>query len=128
MNKRRFILTHREARKRALEWVMSAPDGYVVTVSEPNRNSAINAALHSKLAEIAQTRLWAGKRWDIETWKRLLTAAWCRAEGEQAVMLPAIDGAGVDIVFRRTSSMTQREVSSLLEFIEAWQSVTEVHG
>lgn len=122
---RRFILAHQEARRRAVACVAEAPEGYVVTVAEPTRNSAINAALHAKLTEIAATRQWAGRRWDVETWKRLLTAAWCRAEGEPVVMLPAIDGAGVDIVFRRTSGMTQREVSSLLTFIEAWEAETE---
>ena len=36
--------------------------------------------------------------------------------------LPALDGAGVDVVFRRTSEMSQREVSDLLAFIEAWDA------
>jgi hypothetical protein len=40
-------------------------------------------------------------------------------------MLPALDGAGVDIVFRRTSEMTQAEVRELLAFIEAWDVAPE---
>lgn len=117
---RRFILAHTEARNRAAAYMHESPEGVSVVVSEPTRNSAINAALHAKLTEIAQTREWAGKRWDLEVWKRLLVAAWSRASGEPLVMLPALDGAGVDIVFRRTSAMTQREVSELLAYIEAW--------
>ena len=35
-------------------------------------------------------------------------------------MLPAIDGAGVDIVFRRTSLMTQPEMRDLMAFVDAW--------
>lgn len=125
MSKRTFVLAHDEARRRAVACVVEAPAGYVVTVAEPTRNSAINAALHAKLTEIAKSREWFGKRWDVEVWKRLLTAAWLRAEGEPVVMLPALDGAGVDVVFKRTSSMTQREVSSLLTYIEAWEAETE---
>jgi hypothetical protein len=106
--------------------VADAPAGMVVTVAEPTRNNAINAALHAKLTEIAQSREWAGKRWDVETWKRLLTAAWGRATGQAVVMLPALDGAGVDIVFRRTSELTQAECRDLLAFIEAWEAETEV--
>lgn len=117
----KFILAHDEARRRAAKTVSDAPEGYVVTVKPPKRNSAINAALHAKLTEIAQSREWAGRRWDVETWKRLLTAAWGRATGQQIVMLPALDGAGVDVVFRRTSDLTQAECRDLLLFIEAWE-------
>ena len=39
-------------------------------------------------------------------------------------MLPALDGHGVDIVWRKTSAMTQREVRELLSFIEAWEAET----
>jgi NinB protein len=119
---RRFVLAHQEARNRAAAYMAEAPEGVEVVVKEPARNSAINAALHAKLTEIATSREWAGRKWDVETWKRLLTAAYLRAIKEPMVMLPALDGQGVDIVFRRTSSMTQREVSELLAFIEAWES------
>ena len=77
------------------------------------------------LTEIATDCEWIGKRWPVEVWKRLLTAAWCRATGEQVVMLPAIDGAGVDLVFRRTSTLTKRECSELIEFCHAWHASYE---
>lgn len=120
--KKTYILAHQEARRRAVAAVQEAPDGYCITVAEPTRNSAINAALHAKLTEISRAHEWAGKRWDVETWKRLLTAAWNRATGQQVVMLPALDGQGVDIVFRRTSELTQAECRDLLEFIESWEA------
>lgn len=122
---RTFILAHDSARGGVAAFAKAAPAGTVVTFSEPARNSAINAALHAKLGEIAASREWAGKRWDAETWKRLLTAAWSRATGEPLHMLPALDGHGVDIVWRKTSAMTQREVRDLLAFIEAWEAETE---
>lgn len=122
---RTFVLRHDSARNGAASFAATAPEGTVVTFSEPTRNSAINAALHAKLGEIAERREWAGRRWDIETWKRLLVAAWTRANGEPVVMLPALDGQGVDIVFRRTSLMTQAEVRDLLAFVEAWDEAPE---
>lgn len=121
----RFILAHDLARRRAVAAVAEAPAGFVVTVEEPRRNNAINAALHAKLTEIARAREWAGRRWDVEVWKRLLTAAWGRATGQQLVMLPALDGMGVDVVFRRTSDLTQAECRELLTFIESWEAQTE---
>lgn len=113
-------MAHDIARQRALDAVKRAPAGYVVTVSEPRRNLAQNAALHARLTEIAEQCEWAGKKWPLDVWKRLLTAAWCRATGQQVMMLPALDGAGVDLVFRRTSELTERECGELLTFIEAW--------
>ena len=120
MNKRIFRLVHTTARNGACRAVVEAPDGHIVTISEPTRDLEINAALHATLTEIAARMKWAGKHWDVETWKRLLVAAWTRASGEPVVMLPAIDGAGVDIVFRRTSQMTQPEMRDLMAYIDAW--------
>ena len=115
-----FVLAHAEARKRACAAVQHAPDGFVVTVSPPRRNLDQNAALHARISEIAERMEWCGKRWDAETWKRLLVGAWTRALNEPVMMLPALDGHGVEIVFRRTSALTKRECSDLLEWINAW--------
>ena len=35
-------------------------------------------------------------------------------------LLPAIDGHGVDVVFRRTSSLTRAECAELADYILAW--------
>jgi hypothetical protein len=122
MDQALFRLVHRTARERAKACIDLAPAGYVVTVKEPTRSSEANAALHARLSEIAERVEWAGKRQSIETWKRLLVAAWSRATGEPLTVLPALDGHGIDIVFRRTSQMTRREMSDLLEYVNAWCS------
>jgi hypothetical protein len=92
-------------------------------VRPETRNSEQNALLHATLTEIAKTREWAGKKRDAETWKRLLTAAWLRARGESVELLPALDGHGVDVVFRRTSSLTKSECADLITFIQAWEAM-----
>lgn len=81
-----------------------------------------NARLHARLTEIALRHTWAGKQWEVEVWKRLLTAAWLRARGDSVVVLPALDGHGVDVVFRRTSDLTAAECGELMEFIDAWEA------
>ncbi len=91
-------------------------------VRPARRNTAQNAKLHAELAEVAATVEWAGKRRDIEIWKRLMTAAWLRARGESVEVLPALDGHGIDVVFRRTSSLTKGECADLLEFVLAWKA------
>lgn len=92
----------------------------VLEVKEETRSSAANALLHATLSDIAKQLEWAGKPRDVECWKRLLTAAWLRARGESVELLPAIDGHGVDVVFRRTSSLSRRECSELQEYVYAW--------
>lgn len=91
-----------------------------LSVGEEKRSSPQNAKLHALIGEIAKQREWAGQRWDAEVWKRLLTAAWMRANGERVMVVPSLDGAGVDVVFRRTSDLSKGECSSLLEFVMAW--------
>lgn len=121
----KFVLAHREARRRAMQSVADAPDGFVVTVKEPARSGAQNDLLHARLTEIAERRTWAGKRRSIECWKRLTCAAWMRARGESVEFLPALDGHGVDVVFRRTSTLSKSECSELLDWIDAWEEMTE---
>jgi hypothetical protein len=96
----------------------------VLQVADECRSTEQNAMLHAMLTDISRRREWAGERQDVETWKRLLVGAWCRARGEQIKMLPAIDGHGCEIVFRRTSKMSRAEVSELIDFIEAWDAMT----
>lgn len=84
------------------------------------RSDAQNKLLHAMLGDIARQVDWAGKKRDTDTWKRLLTAAWLRARGESVELLPALDGHGVDVVFRHTSKLTRAECSELCEFVMAW--------
>lgn len=81
----------------------------VLEVKPETRSGQQNRLLHALLGDIARQVEWAGQRRDAEVWKRLLTAAWLRARGESVEVLPAIDGHGVDVVFRRTSKLTRGE-------------------
>lgn len=115
-----FILAHNVARSNAKTAIDESPDGYAVEIKPITRSLAQNAKLHALISDIARTLEWAGTKRDVETWKRLLTAAWLRARGEPIEMLPALDGHGVDIVFRRTSELTVNEMIELIEYIQAW--------
>lgn len=115
-----FKLAHAIARGRAMEAVKTAPEGYVVIVCEATRGLDANAHLHAWISAIAKSIEWAGAKRDIETWKRLLTAAWLRARGDSIEMLPAIDGHGFDVLFQRTSHLKRGEFSELTEFVIAW--------
>lgn len=93
---------------------------YRIEVYPETRSTRQNALLHSRIGDIAKHIQWAGKKRDTDTWKRLLTAAWLRARGESVELLPAIDGHGVDVVFRLTSTLTVAECVELSDYILAW--------
>lgn len=92
----------------------------VLSVKPETRSDAANRLLHATLADIARQVEWAGKKRDVDVWKRLLTAAWLRTRNEHVELLPAADGNGVDIVFRHTSQLTRAECSELQEYLYAW--------
>ena len=121
-----FVLAHESARKAAREAVTLAPTGYVVRVSEPTRNLEQNALLHAILTDVANQVQWAGEKQDVETWKRLLVAAWMRATGRGVRLLPAVDGQGFDALYQRTSHLTKAEASELIEYVLAWGTDNDV--
>ncbi len=92
----------------------------VVEARQETRSDAQNRLLHSRIGDIARQVQWAGGKRDPDTWKRLLTAAWLRTRGEPVEFLPALDGHGVDIVFRHTSKLTRAECVELSDYIMAW--------
>lgn len=93
-----------------------------LSIKPETRSSAANAKLHAELQEIAQKVEWAGKKRDVDAWRRLMVAAWLRARGEGVDLLPALDGHGVDVVFRRSATLTRSEMAELIEYVIAWKA------
>lgn len=109
MSKRIFILAHRQARERAASFVMEAPEGHVVTVSEPTRSLSQNALLWPTLQRLADGIVWHGHKLSKEDWKDLLTASLRKQRSA-----PGIDG-GFVVFGERTRTYTKSEFSELIE-------------
>lgn len=112
--KRIYRLVHDEARRRAAHDVLSASDGWIVTVSEPTRTLDQNALMWPLLEDIAQQVEWYGQRLTGDEWKDVLTAALRKEK-----VVPGING-GFVVVGQRTSKMGKREFSELVELIYAF--------
>lgn len=82
------------------------PVAVTVEPAKSTRSVEQNAKLHAMLHDISRQKQWAGKWLDIEDWKRLMVAAWCRVNKESAILMPAIDGQGFDVIYRRTSKLS----------------------
>jgi hypothetical protein len=93
-----------------------------ITIKSESRSNGQNAALHAWIGEIAKSLTIAGQRHDSEVWKRALVAAWSRTRGEAVLVIPALDGQGVDLVPRRTSQLTKAECADLLEYVICYAS------
>jgi hypothetical protein len=118
-DKRRLILVNESVRQRAIQAIKDAPDGYVVTIQEPTRNLEQNAALWVLLQAFSEQLKWPVNgelvHMSPEDWKHVLTAALRNETGRLAMGL----NGGVVMLGARTSKMSKREFSDLLEFIQA---------
>jgi len=117
--KRTLILAHAEARRRAVQAVQDAPDDYVVTVSEPSRNLAQNAALWPILQAFSEQLQWPVNgqmvRMTPDEFKDILTAGFHQETARLAMGL----SGGVVMLGLRTSNMSKRTFSEFLDFIQS---------
>ena len=121
MSKRIYRLVHEQARKNAARDCLAAPEGWIVTVSEPNRSLEQNAAQWPYLEAFAKQKqlcINGEMQWvTSDDWKDVLTGCW---NGE--MRMAAFDGK-VIMLPQRTSKMGKKAFSTWIEFLIA-MSVT----
>ena len=113
--KRTFLLSHAEARRRAMQAVSEAPEGHAVTVAEPTRGLEQNAALWAILSEISANVDWYGRKLTPTDWKNVFSASLKRLD-----VVPNLDSTGFVALGQSTSVMSKREFSDLLELANAF--------
>lgn len=111
----RFVLSHSEARRRAVAYVADAPEGWVVSVKPPTRSLEQNSRLWSLLTEVSEQVEWYGKKLTADDWKNVFTASLRKLD-----VVPNIDGTGFVALGMSTSQMTKREFSDLMELIASF--------
>jgi len=112
--KRTFVLTHQEARNRAVEAIREADQGYVVTIGEQRRSGSQNALMWALLHDLSDQVAWHGQKLTPENWKDMCTAALKRQQ-----VVPGIDG-GFVVLGTSTRKMTKPEMAELIDFIYAF--------
>lgn len=90
------------------------------------RSAEQNSKLHGILSDIAAQKQWAGHWLSPDDWKRLMVAAFERANKQGARVFPSIDGQGIDMLYRRTSRMSKQEMSDLIDFATSWALENEI--
>jgi hypothetical protein len=112
--KQTFPIASEIARRRALEAVSQAPEGWVVEIGPNKRSLASNRYLWAALHDVANQKTWCGMKMEAEDWKHLFTAALSGQRFTQGLY------GGVVVLGTSTSKMSKEEMSELLESIIAW--------
>ena len=115
-----------QARKEAINELCARPLPFAVTMSDDDRSVEQNAMLHKLLTDIARQVEHAGKKWNVLIWKRLCTAAWMREAGENAQLIPALDGNGFDVIYEKTSKLGIKKCAELITWVEAFGAEHQV--
>lgn len=113
--KQTYRLVHAEARRRAVQAVQDAPEGYVVRISEPTRSLDQNARLWAMLGDVAKQVDWYGKKLTAEDWKHIFSSGLRKLD-----VVPNLDGTGFVALGLSTSRMSKREMTDLITLIEAF--------
>ena len=87
------------------------------------RTEGQNDGFHAVCTALSKQRDWprgSGHYISVTAWKRLIVAAWERSQERRAELYPSIDRDGWDVVYRRTSRMSRREMAMMIPYAEAW--------
>ena len=119
----RVTIKDETLRQRAVDYVMAAPVGSLMTLREGDgRSGDQNARLHAALTDISKQVEWHGMKLSMEVWKRLCVAAFLREHNEKPMMVPAIDGQGIELIYEKTSTMSKRMMADLITWVDAFGS------
>ena len=76
-----------------------------------------NSKLHAMLGDLEKQIEHYGQKYTVSIWKRLCIASWLRAEGENPIMIQALDGHGIDVIFEKSSKLSVKRMTSLIEWV-----------
>ena len=113
--KRTLTITGEVARKAICRHVLTADEGYIVTIAEPSRNLEQNAKMWAMLADLSEQTDWHGNKLNPEEWKDLLSAGLV-----QSKVVPNMTGNGFVILGQRTSKLSKSQFAALIELITAF--------
>lgn len=113
-----IVILHEQDRVKAMNALRAAPMGkygLVVSVREGKRTDAQNRAMWSMLKPFAGGQELMGKKWDRNAWKCIMM----EAAGHKPLTLPSLSGDTFFAAGFRSSKMGVRDMSELLELIQA---------
>lgn len=124
MSRQVFFLVHDTARARAGAAVETAPDGYMVVLSEATKKRAQEEKYHAMIGDIAAQIEHLGRKWDADDMKRLLVdefAEQMRQAGSplhhDSRVTPSLDGRRIVQLGIQTREFFVKEAAQFIEFL-----------
>lgn len=114
-----FILAHQEARRRAAQFAMAAPEGWYVEFKPVTRTILQNAKMHGMFGDIARQELYIGRHLTSHQWKHLFISGHAIATGLGVDMVPGLEAEFVNIR-ESSATMSIARMSSVIEYTAAW--------
>ena len=139
MTRHTYIMAHVEARRNAVKAVETAPDGWMVQISEPDKKRIQEEKYHAMLNDIAKQCFYNGRKLDAESWKRLLVESVVFILREEArgpgkpdpfphggAVLPSLDGMRIVQVEVLTRHFKVNQASQFIEYLYAFGAERDV--
>lgn len=109
-----IILGSRYERQKAHELIDAAPVNAVCNIKEPTRSLPQNDRLWAMLSDVSRAKP-QGRRHTPDMWKALFM----KACGHHVQFLEGLDGEPFPVGFR-SSRLSVRQMTELMDFIDAW--------
>ncbi len=117
-------------RFRAIELIKKTPAEpvyeMVLRQAESLRTLEQNAKAHAMLSDISKQVEWHGVKLKLEVWKRLTISAMLREIGEKPILVPALDGCGIDIIYEKSSKLGVKKTALWIEWMYAFGAEKDV--
>ena len=106
------VLRSQADRDKVCKWVQNVDFGTMVTLKEATRSTDQNSLLWVLLSEVARAKP-EGRNWTPETWK----CAFMHYLGHQVMFAEGLDGTGPFPLGFRSSQLTKKQMTDLIECI-----------
>lgn len=117
MDKRIFRFVHDEARRRAAEYCMVAPEGSIAEFKDATRTLEQNSKMWPMLEDISKQVEWYKNWLTPDEWKDFFSAIILKQK-----VVPNMEGSGFIAVGGSTSKMGKKMFSDLIELMYAFGS------
>ena len=121
-----YYLVHATARKLAQVACQTAPDGWVVRISEPVKKREQEEKYHAMIGDIAKQIEHLGRKWDADDMKRLLVDDFSeemRLAGtplhHDGRVTPSLDGRRIVQLGIQTRDFYVKEAAQFIEYLYA---------
>ncbi len=137
--KRTLTITGEVARKAICRHVMTADEGYIVTIGPQVKRRIQEEKYHAMIGDIADQCKFMQRTWSKEEWKRLLIDAYVRVARENAKaegkpdpfsghgeVVPSLEGNGFVQLGIQSRGFSIKQAAEFIEYLFAYGSKESV--